>query len=343
MKQPQPTAGQWVEIRSKEEILRTLDRNGQLDKMPFMPEMLKHCGQRLQVSKRAHKTCDPVWGLDSRRLPNAVHLGDTRCDGSAHAGCQAGCLFFWKNDWLKVVDGPDAAAAALSAPPAPPAMTGGCSEADLTRGTVSTEPTPEPIFVCQATQVHAATTSIKWWDATTYIEDLRSGNASIGRMINALIFWLFYGASNLGLGCGSLLRGMYDLYQRAIGGSPYPWRPGNVPKGSPTPALTRDIREGDLVKTRPYREILDTLDQNWRNRGLYFDAEMVPFTGGKTYKVLKRVERIIDEKSGRMLKMKNPCLILDGVVCDARYAKCRKLCPRAYYLYWRDIWVEKIS
>ena len=32
-------AGEWVEVRSKEEILRTLDGNGQLDGMPFMPEM----------------------------------------------------------------------------------------------------------------------------------------------------------------------------------------------------------------------------------------------------------------------------------------------------------------
>jgi hypothetical protein len=341
MTQKQFNAGQWVEIRSKEEILRTLDKNGQLEKMPFMPEMLKYAGQRLQVSKRAHKTCDPVWGLDSRRLPNAVHLGDTRCDGSAHAGCQAGCLFFWKNEWLKPVDGPSAAASAPA--PAPAAAGAGCTEDDLTRGTVSPEPSPEPVYVCQATQVHAATTTIKWWDVRTYIEDLRSGNTSVRRLFNAFAFWVFYGASNLGLGFGSALRGSYDAYQKLIGGSPYPWRAGTVPKGARTPALTLDIQEGDVVKTRAYREILDTLDHNWRNRGLYFDAEMVPFTGGREFKVLKRVDRIIDEKSGRMLKMKNPCLILDGVVCDARYAKCRKLCPRAYYLYWRDIWVEKVS
>ena len=31
----------WVEVRSKEEILATLDSKGQLDGMPFMPEMLR--------------------------------------------------------------------------------------------------------------------------------------------------------------------------------------------------------------------------------------------------------------------------------------------------------------
>src|SRR5438094_248118 len=38
-------AGEIVEIRSKEEILATLDEKGRLDGLPFMPEMLKYCGQ----------------------------------------------------------------------------------------------------------------------------------------------------------------------------------------------------------------------------------------------------------------------------------------------------------
>src|SRR4029077_8291681 len=92
------TIGQWVEVRSKEEILRTLDQNGQLDGMPFMPEMFQFCGRRFQVHKIAHKTCDP--DFKSRRIPHAVHL-ETRCDGQAHGGCQAGCLLFWKEVWLE--------------------------------------------------------------------------------------------------------------------------------------------------------------------------------------------------------------------------------------------------
>src|SRR5689334_14925383 len=32
-------AGTWVEVRNKEEILKTLVENGELDGMPFMPEM----------------------------------------------------------------------------------------------------------------------------------------------------------------------------------------------------------------------------------------------------------------------------------------------------------------
>jgi hypothetical protein len=94
--------GDWVEIRSREEILQTLDENGELDGMLFMPEMFQFCGRRYQVHKRAHKSCDYTtpYPFRSRSIEKAVFL-DTRCDGSAHGGCQASCLIFWKEAWLK--------------------------------------------------------------------------------------------------------------------------------------------------------------------------------------------------------------------------------------------------
>lgn len=339
-------AGEWVRIRRKEEILASLDTDGCIDRMPFMPEMLQHCGQVVQVGKRAHKTCDPVNGLQSRRLPDTVHLGDLRCTGSAHGGCQAGCLYYWKEAWLERVDGPDAGAAApADARAVAPSARGNCTEDVLLAKTVSatqrTE-TGEPIYVCQATQVAAATTPLPWWRLSQYVEDYRSGNVTLGQIARAWLFWVYHGLAGAGLGLGSGLRWAYDAFQKAIGGSPYPWRLGRIPAGTKTPTRQLGVQEGELVRVKPYREILETLDEEWKNRGLYFDAEMVPYTSG-TFKVLKRVTRIIDEKTGRMLNFKNECLILDGVVCQARYAKCRKLCPRAYYLYWREIWVDRAS
>ena len=77
-------------------------------------------------------------------------------------------------------------------------------------------------------------------------------------------------------------------------------------------------------------------------RGLYFDAEMVPYCG-RTFRVLKRVKRILNEKTGRMTEFKNPCIILEGVVCESRYSQCRLFCPRSIYSYWREIWLERVS
>jgi hypothetical protein len=68
-------AGELVEVRSKEEILSTLDTDGALDGLPFMPEMLQCCGNRFRVYKRADKTCDTITGSNqSRRMKNTVHL-----------------------------------------------------------------------------------------------------------------------------------------------------------------------------------------------------------------------------------------------------------------------------
>src|SRR5690349_7379450 len=74
--------GEIVQIRSKAEILATLDGDGKLDGLPFMPEMLKHCGRQFRVYKRADRTCDTITSTGMRRMRDAVHLEGIRCDGA---------------------------------------------------------------------------------------------------------------------------------------------------------------------------------------------------------------------------------------------------------------------
>jgi hypothetical protein len=59
--------------------------------------------------------------------------------------------------------------------------------------------------------------------------------------------------------------------------------------------------------------------------------------------VIDRVTKIIDEKTGKMQTMKSPCIILDSVICQARYSACRMFCPRSTYAYWREIWLERVE
>ena len=73
---------------------------------------------------------------------------------------------------------------------------------------------------------------------------------------------------------------------------------------------------------------------------MLFDAEEVPFCG-KTFRVRSRVQRIIDERTGRMLTLKGSNVILDNVWCQARYSNRRMLCPRAIYPIWRETWLER--
>ena len=61
--------------------------------------------KKFRVGAVAHKTCDVANKTGGRHVRNAVHLEGIRCDGSAHGGCQAGCLLFWKTDWVRPASG----------------------------------------------------------------------------------------------------------------------------------------------------------------------------------------------------------------------------------------------
>jgi hypothetical protein len=330
-------SGDWVEVRSREEILATLDENGRLDGLPFMPEMFEFCGKRFTVFKRAHKTCDPPSGLKGRRMDSAVHLEGVRCTGEAHGGCQAACLMFWKNAWLKSANGPNP----NPATPAPHNAKG-CTEAQvqaLTRR--SADPADdEPVYACQSTELFQATRPLHWWDMTQYVEDYTSGNVPLSRMIASFVFFLWDFLATSGLGLGSGLRWTYDAFQKLRGATPYPARLGTVPEGTKTPSVTLNLQPGELVRVKKYDEILKTIDEHGHNRGMWFDPEMVPYCGG-TYRVLRRVNSIINEKTGRMQHMKNSCIVLEDVACNSCYAKYRKFCPRSIFAYWREIWLER--
>src|SRR6185295_2382971 len=135
--------GDWVEVRSKEEILRSLDKKGQLEGMPFMPQMFQYCGQRLRVYRRAHKTCDTVFPVRGRRVSDSIHL-DLRCNGEAYGGCQAACLIFWKTAWLKPVDDAEKPIVLSSRTEPrrsdPPVISVSCTEASVYAGTITGDP-----------------------------------------------------------------------------------------------------------------------------------------------------------------------------------------------------------
>ena len=76
--------------------------------------------------------------------------------------------------------------------------------------------------------------------------------------------------------------------------------------------------------------------------GLLFDLEEVPYCGGQ-YKVRNRVDRIVNEKTGKLTQLPGASVILDGVVCKALYSDCRIFCPRSVFCYWREIWLKRVD
>jgi hypothetical protein len=341
--------GDWVEVRSKEEILKTLDKKGRMEGLPFMPQMFHYCGQRFKVYKRAHKTCDWVYTGRSRWLANGVHL-DLRCDGEAHGGCQTACLIYWKEAWLKPVNGSKQAAVSseqlpnsispssvFSLPSVSP-----CTEADVLAGTRDQdgEATGEPRYICQNTQVPEFTTPISWWDIRQYVEDYTSGNVTLGRLLPGFAYASYYRLARRRR-IGRPLRRVYDMFQILWGGLPYPRRVGIIPAGQPTPTCSLNLQPGELVRVKSYKQILATLDTQGKNRGMNFDAEMVPYCRG-TYQVRTRVNKFVEEKTGKLVTMKKDSIILEGVWCQSRYSDCRMFCPRSLYSWWHEIWLERV-
>ncbi|HXZ86394.1 MAG TPA: hypothetical protein VEI82_13000 [Myxococcota bacterium] len=329
-------AGELVEVRSKEEILATLDEHGCVDGLPFMPEMLQLCGQRIPVRAVAHKTCETAFHTaQGRRLDSAVHFG--RCDGSAHGGCQAACSLFWKDAWLRP---------AGSAGPAQRSAAAGCSEERLRALTEQVDQNGKPVYACQATQIFGATRPLAWWDVRQYVFDVRSRNQSLARVLR--VGWLAT-LRNLARrlerirGARGASRRFGDLMHRLLTGRSMPALFASSKPLAKTPSGRLELKPGEWVRIRPQAEIEQTLDETGRNRGLSFDAEeMAPFCGG-TYRVWRSVTQIVDEATGEMRRMKEPCIILEGVACRAEYARCRLNCPRAFYSYWRELWLERVD
>jgi hypothetical protein len=329
--------GEVVEVRSEQEILRTLDSKGALDSLPFMPEMLKFCGKRFRVYKRADKACDSIdWGT-LRRMKDAVHLEGLRCNGKAHGGCQAACLIHWKEAWLKRV--PDSSNGSMQIELAEPVGsreaegTAVCTRETLMQATHredSWEEEEEEVFSCQATELVRATSPMPWWKPGQYVRDVRSGNASVGRVIRGL----FVGFFNKLQKANARLSPRLTLVH---GAETYPFVDAKAIGETRSGPL--NLQPGDLVEVRSKEEIFETLDERDRTRGLRFDGEMVKYCGRRG-RVSHRVEKIINEKTGTMLPIKSDAVVIEGFICSGDY---HRSCPRSVYAWWRESWLKRVE
>jgi hypothetical protein len=297
-------AGDWVEVRPLDEILGTLNSEGCFESLPFMPEMIPCCGQRFRIVKSAHKTCDPTGATDLRRMKDAVHL-ETRCDGSHHGGCQAGCLFFWKTAWLKTPGSP-----AVARPV--------CDEAALERATrVGNE--NEAVYRCQATEIVRATTRLSPSEPMQYVRDVASRNVTLAEFVRRAP--------------AIYLNGLKSRLVRLVG------KPANK-KQRVAQRAPLHLRPGEWVRIRPKEEIPETLDRENRNLGLHFESDMRLYCG-EVHRVLGRVERVIDERNGKMRHIHRDCIVLEGVACRGLSSRHRLFCPRGAYAFWREAWLER--
>jgi hypothetical protein len=307
-------AGQRVRVRRAEEIAATLDPDGTLGGLPFMPEMARFCGASFTVRSSAHKTCTPLRGI--RGMNAAVHLEGVRCDGSAHGGCQSRCALFWKDAWLEPADGPGEA--------------GDRGELLRRAGRSLVLRGRDPAagsYACQATELVEATYPLPFWAPSQYVDDVRSGNVGLREVLRALPVVAFNKFQTFS-------RRALPARLRIRGGRLYPTVVGTRAE---TPDVRLGLEPGEEVEIRSHAEILDTVDANGLNRGLAFYPDMVPWCGARST-VHHRVETRLDEETGEVRHIHSPCLVLDGVVCRGRY---HRFCPRELDIYWREAWLRR--
>jgi hypothetical protein len=181
--------------------------------------------------------------------------------------------------------------------------------------------------MCQATEVNAASRPLPVGEVKQYLWDVSSGNYSLwafSRVMAKAVFNRYQRWSTAHLPSAFRVRGGKRLHH--IQG-----------QGVRTPKLTLDLAVGERVRVRPLREIEATLNSGNGNRGLLFDSEDAMWCGSSST-VIDRVERIVDDQTGKMIEIKSDCVMLDGVGCRGEYWR---MCSRGLPTYWREIWLER--
>ena len=275
--------GDLVEVKGASEIAATLDADGRLEGVPFMPEMAAHCGKRFRVHRRADRTC--VEGLGMRRLDGTVFLDEVRCDGASHDGCQRDCLMFWKEAWLK----PASQSGTAPTPGNPAAVSALAASLPVKQGDK---------YVCQSTALAEATRPLGRWAPALLLQEVRDGELAPSQLFAILSRSL-------------LNKARVTLGYPAIGALKGPARGG--PKGD------LKLAPGERVMIKSDAEISATLDPTGRNRGLTFEPDMAAFTG-KTFEVAEPIERIILEETGQMRQL-TATVTLKGITCNGLCAK----------------------
>ncbi len=292
-----------MEVLSLEEIGRTLDSDGCLEHLPFMPEMKSFCGKRFRVRHCLTYTC--VEGYHGRLLPSTVTLEGAYCDGSSHDGCQKCCPLLWKLAWLR----PD-----ISGAMGPPRPAG----AEVGETVCARTKRDDGRYFCQSAELCRATRYLRPASCTRCTAQYLAGNVGLARALQLIWVPVKVKLKTRLFGIGSVL---------PVGNSPS------------TPIERLGLQPGELVEVKTPGEIRLTLDPKGRNRGLLFTPHMLPFCG-RQYRVRSRVERMILETTGEMRQLQNT-VILEDVTCDGHTSLGG--CSRHVFHLWREAWLRRVA
>jgi hypothetical protein len=319
---PEFARGDWVRVKSLQQIQMTLDVDGTLDGLPMMPEMTKHCGERLRIVRFANQVCANVGTVKMRSLSGVVVLKVDRCDGQFHGGCAMGCDFLWKTQWLTADDaneestpegdlrvstvagqhnvGHDFQQALIQL-----SAVDKCDGGNVVKG-------PKQYFRCQATELGAASRQTSAFNLEQYRVERQSNGTSLGRIGAFLASTVYRKVTRQNTNCGGPCRR--------------------------TPVSDLGLEIGDKVRVKSFQEIVKTLDAKGCNRGLWFDEEEMLRFCGRELTVTRRINRLIHEGTGELLEMRVPAVVLNETQCSGL---SRRFCGRGMLHFWREVWLDR--
>ncbi len=297
--------GDLVEVRAPDEIAQTLNANGALDHLPFMPEMLEFCGQRFRVSRRAVTTC--FYGPGSLlgfNADDAVTLDGVRCSGAAHDGCQKLCVIFWREAWLRKVEETTTQSKV------------NLRAVDRLRARLKVMTDPKTYY-CQASELPKFARSMSRRERLrNYFSGLKAGNFDVLQMAKSTGTFLFWRIRRIFLG-------------------PYPHG-----SNKSTPVESLNLQPGEWVEVKSMQSIIETLNEQGYNRGLKFSTDMRLWCGRRC-QVKGRLDKIIMDGTGQLRQLRNT-VYLEGSTCGCSYMGFDMGgCPRCEVTYWREIWLRR--
>lgn len=312
-------AGDWVEVLSPEQIQATLDVDGTLAGLPFMPEMARLCGCRFRVARRVEKTCHDVHQGGAREFHgnDVVQLADVRCTGVEHGGCNRQCVIFWKDAWLRRIPSETAGLAgdAGANAGAGPLQPGRSQPIDaLCKQLVTID--PQGRYFCQSSQLAQASVLLSTPQRLRkVVREVQVGNRSVWQAAGVLLWTTYW-------------KGRAKWWGK---------RPAGPCRQTPEECL--DLQPGEWVEVKSFEQIRATLNARGLNRGLSFEADMRPHCG-KRFRVHSRLDQMVLEENGELYRTRNT-VILEGVNCGCYFSWGG--CGRGERMYWREIWLKRVE
>jgi hypothetical protein len=347
--------GTVVQVKSEHEILALLDEKGYFQGLPFTQEMRKFCGTTWSVRTVVNRL--HIEGVGISGMNDTVILQGAQCDGTAHGMCDRACFLLFKRAWLSIL---------------PRDLNSGKSS--VTHDNLCVDPLfwKDGTQRCQgdSTVLVKATSYLSPLDMRQYIHDLKTKTWRVRDVAFMLLFLLNRKweatESVWDVSLGNRTFGDMCRMARIVLGQNMRWyldrllKAGNEDQKSRS-VLKRDsveamrvkgeqnpgkksseplnLQPGKWVQVKSRNEILMTLGERQRYKGLGFSGGMLKHCG-KRFQVLGHITNLVDEKTGRQIKNIKDTVVLKDCLCTGISFRG---CPRGCYWFWKVDWLKRVD